>query len=570
MNPTNEHRRKFPRSVGFGLLAAFGASVAVAADKTVDPLTLQLSPGSIALLAGRAGEPVVQERLRAALKDPNERIRAAAVRVSAATRSAGLVPELRQAISVETNADIARELAWGLTAMDPAGEPHLIDAIQKANPDLRTSLLTGFLRGSPRRFVERTSVWLDLRLSHSDWTALFRELAAWSPLDLMSMAPAILREGPDDRWLSLLSVDGSGVNVPESLLREAATQSTSPSIRAATTFHLIQGTRTRPSVAVSLDDAVATDDAIELLARELWRRRRKEQPANVGPALDRLATRRTDLFRLAGKSGIVALARVLDADERKSLAAAINVDTRALERAVEEAVEADRNRFATVPPIDTDALRSATTTRTTGPFPNGLVADVLAVTGCNGISGRLAVAKAEVEPDGLVKRLILQTAEMEPRCQRAADALLRTGLPGPHDRPAAFWVVPTDEDFLSCLAQAVETPRAAKSAGGDGSAEASFPLEAAPPIKEPKRKRHVDPTYPGDARAEGKEGVVILEAVISESGCIRSLEVLKGVSPSVNTAAFLAVSRWTYTPTLLNDKPVPVIMTITVNFALRR
>ena len=34
-------------------------------------------------------------------------------------------------------------------------------------------------------------------------------------------------------------------------------------------------------------------------------------------------------------------------------------------------------------------------------------------------------------------------------------------------------------------------------------------------------------------------------------------------------AAVEAVKQWEYTPTLLNGVPVPVIMTVTVNFTLR-
>jgi protein TonB len=39
--------------------------------------------------------------------------------------------------------------------------------------------------------------------------------------------------------------------------------------------------------------------------------------------------------------------------------------------------------------------------------------------------------------------------------------------------------------------------------------------------------------------------------------------------PLLDQAAIDAVRQWTYTPTLLNGVPVPVIMTVTVNFTLR-
>jgi protein TonB len=39
--------------------------------------------------------------------------------------------------------------------------------------------------------------------------------------------------------------------------------------------------------------------------------------------------------------------------------------------------------------------------------------------------------------------------------------------------------------------------------------------------------------------------------------------------PLLDAAAIDAVKQWTYTPTTLNGQPVPVIMTVTVNFALQ-
>ena len=38
--------------------------------------------------------------------------------------------------------------------------------------------------------------------------------------------------------------------------------------------------------------------------------------------------------------------------------------------------------------------------------------------------------------------------------------------------------------------------------------------------------------------------------------------------PLLNDAAVDAVRQWVYTPTLLNGVPVPVVMTVTVIFAL--
>jgi TonB family protein len=63
------------------------------------------------------------------------------------------------------------------------------------------------------------------------------------------------------------------------------------------------------------------------------------------------------------------------------------------------------------------------------------------------------------------------------------------------------------------------------------------------------------------------EGTVILEATISAQGRVNDVKVLRGI-PLLDNSAIDAVRQWRYSPTLLNGTPVPVIMTVTVNFRL--
>jgi protein TonB len=62
--------------------------------------------------------------------------------------------------------------------------------------------------------------------------------------------------------------------------------------------------------------------------------------------------------------------------------------------------------------------------------------------------------------------------------------------------------------------------------------------------------------------------VVILEAVIDAQGRVESVRVLRSIA-LLDQAAADAVRQWRFTPTLLNGEPVPIVMTVTVNFALR-
>ena len=86
-------------------------------------------------------------------------------------------------------------------------------------------------------------------------------------------------------------------------------------------------------------------------------------------------------------------------------------------------------------------------------------------------------------------------------------------------------------------------------------------------IKEPKKVHSVNPAYPDIAKQARVQGIVILECTISPQGKVTDVKVLRGI-PLLDQAAIDAVKQWVYTPTLLNGVPVPVIMTVTVNFKL--
>ncbi len=86
-------------------------------------------------------------------------------------------------------------------------------------------------------------------------------------------------------------------------------------------------------------------------------------------------------------------------------------------------------------------------------------------------------------------------------------------------------------------------------------------------IKEPKKVTNVNPSYPDIAKQARVQGIVILECTISPQGKVTDVKILRGI-PLLDQAAVDAVKQWVYTPTLLNGVPVPVIMTVTVNFKL--
>lgn len=87
-------------------------------------------------------------------------------------------------------------------------------------------------------------------------------------------------------------------------------------------------------------------------------------------------------------------------------------------------------------------------------------------------------------------------------------------------------------------------------------------------ITPPRKVFDVAPKYPELARAAHVEGIVIIEATIDLAGHVESARVLRSKEP-LDQAALDAVLHWRFAPALLNGEPVPVVMTVTVNFKLQ-
>lgn len=116
-----------------------------------------------------------------------------------------------------------------------------------------------------------------------------------------------------------------------------------------------------------------------------------------------------------------------------------------------------------------------------------------------------------------------------------------------------------------------DRPIAAMLAGEPPSPPPPPPQRAVRPggeIRAPAKVFDVAPVYPALARQARVQGVVIIEATIGIDGHVEQARVLRSI-PLLDDAALTAVRQWRYTPTLLNGTPVPLVMTVTVNFELR-
>jgi TonB family protein len=84
-------------------------------------------------------------------------------------------------------------------------------------------------------------------------------------------------------------------------------------------------------------------------------------------------------------------------------------------------------------------------------------------------------------------------------------------------------------------------------------------------IMPPKKIKDVPPVYPALAQSAHITGAVTIEATIGTDGKVIDAKVVKSI-PMLDQAALDAVKQWEYLPSLLNGVPVPVLVTVTVNF----
>lgn len=77
----------------------------------------------------------------------------------------------------------------------------------------------------------------------------------------------------------------------------------------------------------------------------------------------------------------------------------------------------------------------------------------------------------------------------------------------------------------------------------------------------------IQPVYPTIAKAAGVQGTVVVEAIISRTGTIESLEVISGPE-MLRGAAVEAIRAAKYRPYRLNGQPTDVQTTVTVNFRI--
>jgi TonB family protein len=188
---------------------------------------------------------------------------------------------------------------------------------------------------------------------------------------------------------------------------------------------------------------------------------------------------------------------------------------------------------------------------------------------------RMAAARAlgSMNDAASAKDLRTLVGDQDPWVRYAAGvALYQMGLgappkepPTPPFEPRAPMMPPDDGGPSDASAGA---PSAGRVTRPDPPADWAPPANAvrvAGAIKMPRILSKVQPEYPEQARIQGAAGVVVVEALINAKGQVAASRILRGIA-GLDQAALDAVRQWTYEPTSVGGKLVPVIVTLTINF----
>jgi protein TonB len=152
----------------------------------------------------------------------------------------------------------------------------------------------------------------------------------------------------------------------------------------------------------------------------------------------------------------------------------------------------------------------------------------------------------------------------------------------PLEEPAEIAALPEDEGSDTGVLGGVEGGIPGGVVGGvvGGLPEAPPPPPPAPAptprtpvriggqIKQPQLLKRIEPEYPPLAVKAHIQGIVILEATVSEDGAVAEVRLLRSANPLLDREAEIALRQWRYSPLDLNGTHVPFVLTVTLSFFL--
>jgi TonB family protein len=487
----------------------------------------------VALLVNEAAIDAAPLATHVASKDALTR--ATAARIVTVRGVTALLPQVREALAAEANAEAAREQIRALALL---GNDEDIAFAAKQLPRYPASLDSDFTEAIARRGApQATALYLKYlpELRHPLPGVRF---ALWGRTPLIAVTASRFLAVNDARAFDeLLDALLAAQLALDAGIVTAALRSDDASIRTETIWYLAEGFAADPSrlpAVAEREGAMATD---ERFGREVLRRMRggefRERP-------EWLAWLRTFEGRNRFAAGKPQL-RFLTLAEQKALRA----DD---ERPTDVAAPAHSN--VRQPSFTIPLL-----------LPPGLGAQLLSKARCR--DSWIGVVDATVDRTGRVQAVDSSRVHTNRACRRALDTMLRLSfaapvlLAGPLTTSELQVTKPADSDCVDDVPAGVRRTQLRRP-GGD--------------VKGPIVVRRVEPVFPMEARNAMKAeraATVVAEAVISSTGCVRDMKILsQALSPQLNTAVILALAKWKFKPGTLDGQPVDVLFNLTVSFKL--
>ena len=523
------------------------------APATLDALlALTPSPGADALLVLHAADPLVPQRWREALEDPDASRRTAAARMIGATASRTVIGGLRAAALDERDPVVLGEMLRALVIIGSDASDGLVyrragDVSALAASRLAVTLaavrpsglVTHLLAGG--HFAQRADV-------------------------VAAVQARLLTAAPEEAARLEQGASAASPRVLAGLLRVGLA-----------TRHRLAPTLV---VAALRADEDASIDALRYLSRTYEKPSTAAADATLVEAygasrgstttvtpLHAFLLALADRWIVGATSDLTPAIEGLRADDLDGLgldAGVLVPLTRQELRAVEERVgpHRDPKTAATRASLEEIVARNRWRQPFTDPglmltdVPPSLVLDVARLTGCKATSSDALGLVITHRADGRVQGAALHGAALSPPCLQMAQVVLSAAY-GPPALPGAAQartVVRLDDPWWSCIAGADDAPAPTAIAN-----RRRVQLEKAVDRK---------PLYPQEALAKRIQGVVIMEATISAAGCVTEARIMRSI-PQLDLHALIAVSHWRYEPFEIDGEARPVQMTVTINFQLQ-
>ena len=113
-----------------------------------------------------------------------------------------------------------------------------------------------------------------------------------------------------------------------------------------------------------------------------------------------------------------------------------------------------------------------------------------------------------------------------------------------------------------------ETLGAGLAAGNKQPVAPVAPLPIGGDVKQAKLLSSIPPVYPTLAKNQHVSGDVRIDALIDANGRVTTMKVVSGPT-LLHQSAMDSLRQWKYQPALLDGKPAPMHLTVTIQFRLQ-